>query len=51
MQMNEMKFFEGVPVDGYGPGFFASRGRWCKGRSVWGQQACAHGRAMTILTR
>ena len=22
MQMNEMKFFEGVPVDGYGPGFF-----------------------------
>ena len=31
MQMNEMKFFEGVPVDGYGPGFFRVAGQVVQG--------------------
>jgi len=31
MQMNEMKFSDGVPVDGYGPGFFRIAGQVVKG--------------------
>ena len=31
MQMNEMQFSKGIPVDGYGPGFFRVAGRVVKG--------------------
>ena len=31
MQMNEMKFSDCVPVDGYGPGFFRIAGQVVKG--------------------
>ncbi|MBT5931449.1 MAG: hypothetical protein HOH32_14930 [Rhodobacteraceae bacterium] len=31
MQMNEMQFSEGVPVDGYGPGFFRIAGQVVQG--------------------
>ena len=45
MQMNEMQFSEGVPVDGYGPGFFRIAGQVVQGPICLGPVSYTHLRA------